>query len=657
MEKIEKRKKVFRDLISVEEAISIVESFQLKRETEKVDLENALARVVARDYEAEIDVPPFDRSTMDGYAVLAEDTFEADEDSPVKLKIKGRIGAGDFSALDVKRGEAIEIATGAPIPKGANAVVMEEYTSEDNGWVSIYKAVAPGENIMFAGADIMAGEMIVREGTILSPREIGVLSAVGISEVEVYRKPRVAVFSTGNELVKPGEKLESGKIYDVNSYTLINSIREDGGKVVFLGIARDNAEEIREMVQKALDFDIIICSGGTSAGAGDMIYKILDEWEPGVLAHGISVRPGKPTIIASLNGKPAFGLPGNPTSALMIYKIFVSPLIRKFSGLGRERSLEIEARLSTKVFSSPGRAEFLPVNLVRGKEGFSAYPVAGHYSGAITSLAETDGLIQIDSNKVIAEEGEKVTVQLFSGEIEPADLMVIGSHCIGIDVIFRLMRNKNPELRFKIINVGSSGGIAAVKRGEADIAGIHLLDESGEYNIPYLRRYGIRNAVLVKGYLRDQGIIVAKGNPLGIRSVRDIVEKKATIVNRNRGSGTRILFDMYLKKVAEEIGQDFRSLIQSIKGYSIEAKSHTSVALAVLMERADAGIGIRTVADRYNLDFIPLKGEEYDFLIPKERFGMEKIKEFLNILTSKTFSKALPAGLKTYERTGEIIKL
>jgi putative molybdopterin biosynthesis protein len=258
---------------------------------------------------------------------------------------------------------------------------------------------------------------------------------------------------------------------------------------------------------------------------------------------------------------------------------------------------------------------------------------------------------------VIAEEGEKVTVQLFSEEIKPADLMVIGSHCIGIDVIFRLMRDKNPELRFKIINVGSSGGISAVKRGEADIAGIHLLDESGEYNVPYLKRYGVRNAILVKGYLREQGIIVAKGNPLKIESIKDIVERGATIVNRNRGSGTRILFDMYLKEVAEEIGQSFKSLTQGIKGYNIEAKSHTSVAVAVLMGKADAGVGIRTVAERYGLDFIPLKGEEYDFLIPKERFDMEKIKEFLDVLTSETFSKRLPVGLKTYERTGEIIEL
>jgi putative molybdopterin biosynthesis protein len=649
-------RKVFKSLISIEEARKIADSFKVSRKREVVDLKNALGRVVARDYEAEIDVPPFDRSTMDGYAVVAEDTFNAEEDSPVRLKLVGRIAAGDSSKLEVRKGEAAEIATGAQIPKGANAVVMEEYTSESDGWVSVYRAVAPGENVMYAGSDIMAGELVVREGTILSPREIGVLSALGIPEIEVYARPRVAVFSTGDELTEPGEKLEDGKIYDVNSYTIINSIKEDGGEVVFLGIASDDSDEIRRMIEAASDCDVLICSGGTSVGAGDLIFRVFDELGR-VLAHGIAVKPGKPTIIASIDGKPAFGLPGNPTSALMIYNVFISSLIRKLSGLGGRRNPEIEAKLALKVFSSVGKAEFLPVNIVKGKEGFSAYPVTGHYSGAITSLAETDGFIYIPAERVIAEEGERFRVRLFSEEIKPADLMVIGSHCVGIDVIFRLLRKKNPELRLKIINAGSTGGILAVKRGEADVAGMHLLDESGEYNIPHLKRYGVRDALLVKGYLREQGIIVARGNPMEIESVEDIVERSATIVNRNRGSGTRTLFDMQLREIAERRGESFEDLTERIKGYEIEAKSHSSVAVAVLVGKADAGIGIRTVAERYGLDFIPLRAEEYDFLIPKERFEMEKVREFLSILKSEEFSKSLPPGLRTYERTGEILAL
>jgi putative molybdopterin biosynthesis protein len=654
-------KKVFRDLVSVENAISIIkENFKLSPfEFEEVPLEKAYGRVLAVDCVAEVDVPPFDRSTMDGYAVIAQDTFEAEEDSPVKLKIVGKAPAGENPDVEVHTGEAVEISTGAPIPKGANAVVMEEYTSQHEDYVLIYRAVAPGENIMSAGSDIMAGELIARAGTVLSSREIGVLSASGIDAVKVFKKPVVAIFSTGNELVSPGEKLDYGKIYDVNSYALIASIREDGGEPVFIGIARDNEEDIVGMLEKALNYDVVICSGGTSAGTGDMIYRVLDYDEPGILVHGISVKPGKPTIIASINGKPVFGLPGNPTSALMIYHIFVSPVIRRMAGLRPERDeVEIEATLSTKVFSSPGRIEYLPVNIVKGEAGYSAYPVSGHYSGAITSLAETDGFIEIEENRAFMDARERVRVRLFSNEIKPADLMIIGSHCVGIDVLLEILNRRVP-LAVKVINTGSSGGIAAVKRGEADIAGTHLLDESGEYNLPYIRRYGLAGKVyLIKGYLRDQGIIVKKGNPKGIEGVEDLLN--VTIINRNRGSGTRMLFDMYLKEIADKESIPLDSLVTRIKGYVSEAKSHTAVAMAVLMGKADAGIGIRTVAERYGLDFIPLRGEEYDFLVRKERMTKREVKEFFEILRSEDFKiklqQKLP-GLRTYERTGEVIEV
>jgi putative molybdopterin biosynthesis protein len=650
-------KKVFRNLVSVKKAHEIIRSFPMGPEIEEIELISAYGRVVAEDYEAEIDVPPFDRSTMDGYAVLAEDTFEADEDSPVRLRLIGRISAGDHPAFEVKRGFTVEIATGAPLPSGANAVVMEEYCEERKNEVLVYRAVSPGENVMFAGSDIMAGELILREGEILSPREIGVLSAAGFSKVRVYRRPKVAIFSTGNELILPGEKLEYGGIYDVNSFTLVNSVREDGGNPVFLGIARDEEKDIENKVKEALNCDIIICSGGTSAGAGDMVYRIFERFEPGVLVHGISVKPGKPTIIADLNGKPAFGLPGNPTSALMIYRIFVSPLIRKMAGLRKKHEIEIEAEVPMKIHSVSGRTEFLPVNIVRGGEGYSVYPVSGYYSGAITSLSETDGFIEIGEEKSIIEPGEKVKVSLFSEEIKPADLMIIGSHCIGIDIILKILKKKS-DVSVKTINAGSSGGISAVKRGEADIAGVHILDESGEYNIPYIRKYGLSGkCYLVKGYLREQGIILPKGNPEGVKGIRDIVEKNLKIINRNRGSGTRILLDMHLRKIAEEIGEDFNSLISGINGYTIEARSHTSVAVAVLMGKAEAGLGIKTVADRYSLDFIPVRAEEYDFLIPKDRFDLEKIQSFLRVLKSEEFSKHLPSGLRTYDRTGEVIEI
>ncbi len=653
-------RKIFRELVSVEEAKKrIFGRVKVERKVEEVPLIDAYGRILAEDCYSSVDVPPFDRATMDGYAVKAEDTFGADEDNPVALKVVGKVEAGEVPSVEVRRGTAVEISTGAVIPKGANAVVMVEYTSRENDVVYIYKPVPPGANVMSAGSDIMTGELLVRKGTMLTAREIGVLASAGFKSVKVIKKPVVAVISTGNELISPGEKLDFGKIYDVNAYTISSGIIENGGIPIFLGIARDNAEEIRNKIAEGLKIaDMVIISGGTSAGIGDMIYKILEEFGD-VIVHGIAVKPGKPTVIAVADGKPIFGLPGYPTSALMIFEILVAPLIRRMSGIPEEGRRVVKAKVPMKVFSAMGRREFLPVNLVEGKEGLIAYPFT-EYSGAISTLAEADGFIEIPENKVFLEEGETVEVKLF-GDIKPADLMIIGSHCVGIDVLLEIMQRRK-QVQAKVINVGSTGGILAVKRGEADIAGTHLLDEeTGEYNVPYLVRYGLSGeAVLVKGYIREQGFIVAKGNPKGIEGFEDLLKDDVTFINRNPGSGTRILLDMNLRKIAEEKGISFDELKRKIKGYDVEAKSHTAVAVAVLTGKADVGLGIRTVAERYGLDFIPVRPEEYDFAIRKERLEKESVKLFLEVLKSEEFrrelEKRLP-GIRVTERTGEIIEI
>ncbi|RLI77235.1 molybdopterin biosynthesis protein [Archaeoglobales archaeon] len=652
-------RKIFRELVSIEEALDrLYKHYTPKKDVEDVDLLNAFGRIAAEDVYSNVDIPPFDRATMDGYAVKAENTFEAEEDNPVVLKVVDHIEAGSKANLEIRNGEAIEISTGAPIPKGANAVVMVEFTSKDNNNVYIYKPITPGENVMGAGSDIMAGEMIVRKDTVLTQREIGVLSAAGFKSVKVYKKPKVAVVSTGNELVAPGDKLDYGKIYDVNSYAICAAVKENGGEAIFLGIARDNEEEIKAKIVEGLEIaDIVICSGGTSAGMGDLMHRILDSiGKPGLIVHGVSVKPGKPTIIAVCNNKPVFGLPGYPTSALMIFEIFVAPLLRKIAGISVERK-KVKAKLPLKVFSSVGRREFLPVNVVEGVEGYTAYPVSGHYSGAITALSETDGFIEIPENKAFLESGEEVEVNLFSDELKLADLMIIGSHCIGIDVLLEVLRRQKPIFA-KVINVGSSGGLMAVKRGEADIAGTHLLDESGVYNVPFLEKYGLMDKVhLVKGYIREQGFIVRKGNPKKVKGFEDLLREDISFINRNPGSGTRILLDMELKKLAEEKGVEFEELIRKIKGYSIEAKSHTAVAVAILMGKADVGLGIKSVAVRYGLDFIPVRGEEYDFVIRKDRIDKEAVKLFLEVLRSKEFEKELERieGLVVTEETGKFV--
>lgn len=652
-------RKIFRDVINLEEAFKrIHEHYKPEPGVETVSLMNATGRIAAEDVYSISDVPPFDRATMDGFAVKAEDTFMADEDSPVELKIIGHVAAGDKADFEVSKGCAAEIATGAAMPKGANAVVMVEYTKTKEDKVEIFKPVSPGENVMAAGSDVMAGELILRRGDTITHREVGVMAACGIKDVRVFRKPIVAVISTGNELAMPGERLEYGKIYDVNSYAICSAVEENGGKAIFLGIARDDAEEIERLIERGLEIaDVVITSGGTSAGVGDMIYEILNRWQPGVLVHGVAIKPGKPTVIAVCDGKLVFGLPGYPTSALTIFEVFVAPLIRELSGTGDVEKREVWCKIAAKTFSAEGRREYLPVNIVEGVDGFTAYPVSGSYSGAITALAFTDGFIEIPESVVMLEEGEEVAVKLFS-MLKPADLVIIGSHCIGVDILLKVMRKKK-ALKAKVINVGSTGGMMAVMRGEADLAGTHLLDESGIYNEPFLKKYGLKNVVLVKGYLREQGIIVAKGNPKNINGFEDFLRDDITIINRNKGSGTRILFDMYLKELAEKRGISFERIKERINGYDIEAKTHTSVAIAILSGKADAGIGIKTVASYYDLDFIPLRAEEYDFLIPKNKLDKPAVKLFLETLKSEEFKAELKKidGLRVYERTGEMIEI
>jgi len=652
-------RKVFRDAVSIDEARKLLlNHFTPKRAVEKVPIHLAAGRVLARDVYAITDVPPFDRATMDGYAVRAEDTFTAEEDSPVILKVVGVIEAGKKPEIEIDRGEAAEIATGAMMPKGANAVVMVEYTRRRGERIEVLKPVSPGENVMYAGSDVMAGELLVREGSRLTHREIGVMAACGIGEVEVYRKPRVAIISTGNELIMPGEKLMEGKIYDVNSYSLAAAVEENGGEAILMGIARDDEAEMRRMIDKALrEADIVLTSGSTSAGAGDVMYRILDEFEPGVLVHGIAIKPGKPAIIAVSDSKPVFGLPGYPTSAMTVFEVMVAPIIREMAGLAEDEMVKLRANLALKVFSAEGRREYLPVNVVEGAEGYSAYPVSGSYSGAVTAFAFTDGFVEIPENVVMLEEGDEVEVRLFS-HLRPADLMIIGSHCIGVDILLSILREKKPCMS-KVINVGSTGGILAVKRGEADIAGTHLLDESGIYNEPIVRKYGVRDVLLVKGYLREQGLIVARGNPKKIRGFEDLLRKDVTFINRNKGSGTRILTDMYLKEIAVRKGLSFQDITASIRGYTVEAKTHTSVAVAVASGKADAGVGIKSVAVNYGLDFIPLRSEEYDFLIRKDRMEKEAVRDFLECLSSEEFARRIQKveGLKVYKRTGEIIEI
>jgi putative molybdopterin biosynthesis protein len=629
--------KEFRKLVTKDEAKRIINRLGIQAGISEVNIQDASGHILTMDVFSEVDVPPFDRAAMDGFAVRASNTFKAREDNPISFKLAGSILPGVNPDIQIEYGEAAEIATGAVMPAGADSVVMVEYTRM-NKELLVLRPVSVNENVMHAGADIMAGERLLKKGTALGPREIGLLAAAGKQTVKVNRLT-VGIISTGNELVEPGDQLKPGQIYDINSYSIASAVKECGGEPVHCGTKMDERKEMEEALKKAAELcDIILTSGSTSAGTGDMMYRLIGE-NGNLLAHGIDIKPGKPAIIGKVFGKPVFGLPGYPTSALTIFNEFIAPVIRKACGRKEER-LKIQATLASRVRTG-GRSQLVPVGIVRGR----AYPV-DKGSGAITTLSEADGFIEIPSEVEMIEEGEAVEVTLF-GEIETPELLFVGSHCPGLDILA-----DTAGLNIRVINTGSSGGLSAIRNGAADIAGVHLLADSGEYNLPFLSSFGIKDAVLVKGYLREQGLIVRKDS--GIKEFEDILDVR--IINRNTGSGTRVLADMKLREIAAEKGVPFEELTKNINGYDTEAKTHSAVSAAVKLGKADAGIGIRTVAELNGLEFIKIADEEYDFVIPLKLMESREISIFLKALRKKEFAGKLHRGLRTYERTGEIIR-
>jgi len=609
-----------------------------------------------------MDVPSFDRAAMDGFAIMAEDTFRADEQHPVKLKVVAEAQAGDSSAHSVSKGQTIEIATGAPIPRGADAVVMVEFTKRSAHEVSVFKAVSAGENVTSAGSDIMCGELLLRKSQPITPREIGLLAAAGIDSVSVYRKPRIAVLSSGSELVRPGDPLGFTKIYDINGPSLAATVAECGGEPKFLGILPDDYTAIKNGLQLALeDSDVVISSGSTSSGLGDFLYRAVDELgEPGILVHGLTLKPGKPALVGLVQNKPIFGLPGYPTSALMIFHLLVAPVIRRLANMAEAKPLRVRAVCPLKFFKARGRRELLPVQLIIQAEGqLTAYPMQGG-SGAISSFSLADGFADLPETQEFVDEGEMMEIELFGRELVPASLVVVGSHCVGLDIAFTMLREKDTSFFGRTINVGSIGGFHAVERGEADIAGVHLQEEkTGEYNVPFIATFNLQEAAaLVRGYNREQGLIVKHSNPKNITGFEDLTRAGVRFINRNRGSGTRLLIDKHLTELAESRGTDLDTLSMKTEGYRYEAKSHSAVAAAIKNDRADVGFGIRTVAAIAGLNFIKTDDEKYDFLMPKARLHKTSVKAFIDLIRSSQFSEVLrekAPGLQTTTESGTIV--
>ncbi len=640
---------VFHRLLTVDEAFNrVAEALGGLKPlgVEAIGLEEASGRILAEPVYSRADSPPFDRSEVDGYAVDSRSIVGAEEDRPVKLRIVGKVEVGRRTDVEVSIGEAAEIATGAPLPRGADSVVMVEYTRRVGDYIMVYRSTAPGENIGEAGSDIMIGDIVLSQGTLLTPREVATLIASGYKGVRVYRRPRVAIFSTGDELQEPGTPLAYGKVYDVNGPTLKALSEECGADARYLGILADRYEEIKSRLEAALsDADIILTSGSTSAGLGDIIYRVVSELgEPGLLVHGLKIKPGKPTVTGVVNNRVFIGLPGFPLSAMIAFHIFARPIILGLAGLRPQTETRIVASMAYRVDAGRGKREFIPVHLVPSSKGIVAYPILGG-PGAASTLSFADGFVEAGEEREFLDEGEAVEARLLSQRLRPSDLTIIGSHCPGVSLVLELA-----GIEAKVVNAGSVMGWLAVKRGEADIAGTHLLDDKTlEYNRPFLKVYGVEgDAALIRGYSRRQGFIVAKGNPKGISSFKDLLRRGVVFINRNRGSGTRVLID---HNISAMIPLDVAS--SRIRGYTREAKTHSAVAAAVAQGRADVGVGVEAWASAYGLDFIPLADERFDFLIPKDRLEKQAVKKFLEMLSSRRFAEELPKRLKGYTTAKE----
>lgn len=604
----------------------------LGRET--VPLGRARGRILADDVRSTVDVPAFDRSNVDGFAVQAADTFGAMEEAPRTLAMNDEVlPTGVAPRVAVASGRATMIATGAMVPRGADAVVMVEHTeaAADGATLEVTRAVAPGDNVSYAGTDIAKGEVVLRRGQLLTSREIGVLAAIGLADVAVWRRPRVAILSTGDEIVAPGSPLRPGTIYDSNAAIVGAAVEELGGEPIQLGIVRDDDKALAEALSRALLHDVVVLSGGTSKGAGDLSYRVVAGLkDPGVVAHGVALKPGKPICLAVTSGKPVVILPGFPTSAVFTFHEFVAPVLRAFAGLPPARRESVAATLPMRVNSERGRTEYLLVGLARSDAGLVAYPM-GKGSGSVTAFSYADGFITIDQHTEIVDAGTEVAVQLLGSGVEAADLVFIGSHCVGVDFLVGKLRERGVEA--KTMYVGSIGGLAAVKRGECDIAGIHLMDPvTGAYN----RHLMTESLTLVPGYGRMQGIVHRPGDArfagktAAAAVAAALADPQCVLVNRNAGSGTRVLVERLLDG-------------KHPSGYPVQTKSHNAVAAAVSQGRADWGVAIDTVARDYALGFIPLTEERYDFVIPTARLGRAAVQVFREILADRDVRDALAA--------------
>ena len=602
---------------------------------ETIPLIEARGRVTAAPVWAVASSPHYDASAMDGIAVRAKETIGATESSPLRLSSPDQVRWVD---------------TGDPMPDGFDSVIMVEHVHElDDATIEIRAPVPPYHHVRPIGEDIVATELILPKNHVLRPVDLGACAAAGLTDVSVSRKPVVTIIPTGTELVPIGATLKPGDIVEFNSLIIGGLVDEWGGSSQTSPPVADDYEAIKTAVSNAaVESDIVLVNAGSSAGSEDYTAEIVADL--GELAvHGVAIRPGHPVVLGVVNGKPTLGIPGYPVSAALSCELFVKPLIEKALGL-REVSRDIaDATIARNVHSPLGEDEYLRVKLGRVRERMVATPIQ-RGAGVIMSLVRADGLVKIPRLSEGVEAGTQVTVNLLRPlEAIEHTIVATGSHDLVLDLIASELTGTG-GVSFASSNVGSLGGLRAIDRGEAHLAGTHLLDEeSGEYNVSFLRRY-VRNqcVVLVNLVHRVQGFIIPKGNPASIESLNDLAREDIVFVNRQRGSGTRVLLDY--KLVAAGIDT------QQVAGYEREEYTHLAVAAAVAGGRANVGLGILSAARAIGMDFIPLFDERYDLAIPEDIYDSKLLAPMLQLIQSSDFRvKVEELGGYDAGQMGEVI--
>jgi putative molybdopterin biosynthesis protein len=618
-----------------------VDPAQLEVETLPVD--QALNRITAGPIFAKISSPHYHGSAMDGICVRAEDTFGATEFSPKRLKL--------IAGASMTHGEFDFVDTGHALPSWANAVVMIEKVHQINDTtVEIFEATAPWQNVRLVGEDIVATELLLPRSHRLRPYDLGALLAAGHTSVTVKARPRVAILPTGDELIRPGEEARPGRIIDFNSTVLSALVAEAGGTATTLPSVGDNLVKLKEALRGALKgHHLIAIIAGSSAGEHDFTAQAIEE-EGELLVHGIDIMPGKPAVLGVVQGKPVVGVPGYPVSAIVVTREIIEAALAQFLGLGFVARPKARAFVPKKIASHLGLEELVRVTLGRVENKLVAVPLR-RGAGVITTMVQADGLMRIPSLSEGINAGEEVEIELLrpTEEIERA-ILCTGSHDLSIDVLGDELKRNFSGLKIAASNVGSLGGLLSLQRGETHIAGTHLLDAAtGDYNIPDIKRSIPHTpVVLIHLVRRQQGLLVQSSNPKGIEQLKDLTRSDVTFVNRQPGSGTRVLLDYQL--------QQSRLDPRSIRGYEREEFTHMAVAVAIASKLADVGLGVKSAAQALGLDFIPVGEEQYDLLCRRSFFDSDNGTKLLQVVRSADFRNAVEAlGGYDARAAGEIV--